>query len=141
MVELCDVTIPVNSFRLPPPLRRRVLVVEDDSQLAHLYCTALTLRGFVGVRVSDGLAALRSLERQRPDAVLLDLRLPIVDGATVLREFAGNPLTSDIPIIVCTGVDPLPVLPHAVAVLPKPCDPHYVARLFEQHLSDGAVQL
>jgi DNA-binding response OmpR family regulator len=117
------------------PNRPRVLVVEDDAQLAHLYCTALALRGIAAVRAADGVSALRSLERSRPDLVVLDLMLPAMDGYEVLREFAGNPLTSTIPVIVVTGVEPAPQLPEAALVLTKPCDPDHVARVVTDHLS------
>ena len=114
--------------------RARVLVVEDDSPLAHLYCTALTLRGVGAVRVADGVAALRSIEQQRPDVIVLDLMLPSISGWTVLRELDENPLTNDIPIVVVTGVDPTPVVPHAAVVLKKPCDPDHVAKIVTDHL-------
>jgi CheY-like chemotaxis protein len=114
--------------------RPRVLVVEDDASLAHLYCTALAIKGIASVRAADGVAALRVLEQQRPDLVLLDLMLPNINGLMVMQEFSENPLTSDIPIIVVTGVDPVPDLPHAVLVLRKPCDPDQVAQMVEDHL-------
>ena len=116
------------------PSRTRVLVVEDDSPLAHLYCTALALRGIGSVRASDGVSALRSIEQQRPDLVVLDLMLPAVNGWTVLKELGENPLTNDIPVVVVTGVDPPPELPHAVVVLKKPCDPDHVAKIVTDHL-------
>jgi CheY-like chemotaxis protein len=114
--------------------RPRVLVVEDDAPLAHLYCTALALRGIACSRAADGVAALRSIEQHRPTLILLDLMLPVMNGWTVLRELGENPLTSDIPIIVVTGVDPTPELPNARAVLCKPCDPDHVADLVSNHL-------
>jgi CheY-like chemotaxis protein len=116
------------------PNRPRVLVVEDDSPLAHLYCTALALRGVGAVRAADGMSALRSVEQERPDVIVLDLMLPSVNGWTVLRELGANPSTQDIPIVVVTGVDPAPSLPDAVAVLSKPCDPDHVARVVTDHL-------
>ncbi|PYR62616.1 MAG: hypothetical protein DMF88_26895 [Acidobacteria bacterium] len=116
------------------PNRPRVLVVEDDAPLAHLYCTALALRGVGAVRAADGVSALRSIEQQRPDLIVLDLMLPAVNGWTVLRELGANPLTQDIPIVVVTGVDPPPPLPDAVAVLSKPCDPDHVAKIVTDHL-------
>ena len=116
------------------PSRTRVLVVEDDSPLAHLYCTALALRGIGSVRAGDGVSALRSIEQQRPDLVVLDLMLPAVNGWTVLKELGENPLTNDIPVVVVTGVDPPPELPHAVVVLKKPCDPDHVAKIVTDHL-------
>ena len=116
------------------PLRHRVLVVEDDAQLAHLYCTALALRGVACVRAADGMGALRSIQERRPSLILLDLNLPMVNGWTVLRELEENPLTADIPVVVVTGVDPVPRLPHALVVLCKPCDPDYVAKVVGEHL-------
>jgi CheY-like chemotaxis protein len=114
--------------------RPRVLVVEDDAPLAHLYCTALALRGIACSRAADGVAALRSIEQHRPTLILLDLMLPVMNGWTVLRELGENPLTSDIPIIVVTGVEPTPELPNARAVLCKPCDPDHVADLVSNHV-------
>lgn len=114
--------------------RPRVLVVEDDAPLAHLYCTALALRGIACSRAADGVAALRSIEQHRPTLILLDLMLPVMNGWTVLRELGENPLTSDIPIIVVTGVEPTPELPNARAVICKPCDPDHVADLVSNHL-------
>jgi CheY-like chemotaxis protein len=56
----------------------------------------------------------------------------------VLRELSENPLTSDIPIIVVTGVEPTPHLPHALTVLGKPCDPDDVADIVTNHLTANA---
>ena len=117
------------------PSRPKVLVVEDDTQLAHLYCTALTMRGMACVRAADGVAALRSIEQSRPTLILLDLNLPQVSGWTILRELAANPLISDIPVIVVTGLEARPDdVPHALAVLGKPCDPDHVAKVVSDHL-------
>ena len=114
---------------------QKVLIVEDDAQLAHLYCTALALRGIRPVRVADGVSALRSIEQSRPSLILLDLNLPAASGWSVIRALAQNPLTSDIPVIVVTGVEPTPELPHARLVLGKPCDPDHVANIVADHLA------
>ena len=108
--------------------------MEDDVPLAHLYCTALALRGVDCTRAADGLAALRAIEQDRPDLVLLDLMLPNVNGWALLREFTSNVSTSDIPVIVVTGVDPPPDLPDALLVLRKPCDAEQVAKIVTDHL-------
>lgn len=86
------------------------------------------------MRAADGASALRSIEQQRPDLILLDLNLPTVDGHAVISDLAANPLTSDIPVIVVTGVDPAPDLPHALVVMCKPCDPGYLAKVVSDHL-------
>ncbi|HXD16000.1 MAG TPA: response regulator [Vicinamibacterales bacterium] len=113
--------------------RPRVLVVEDDAPLAHLYCTALTMNGLAVMRAADGLTALRIVEDYRPDVVVLDLMLPQVDGWTVLREFEARPSTRGIPVIVVTGADTAPIA-HAKAVIRKPVDPDYIATVVTRHL-------
>jgi len=122
-----------------PPSRPRVLVVEDDPQLAHLYCTSLALRGMACVRAADGVGALRSIDETRPSLILLDLNLPTVSGWTVLRELEDNPLMRDIPVIVVTGEEPVPRLRHALVVLCKPCDPDYVAKVVADHLPSPRI--
>src|SRR5438874_1418842 len=93
--------------------RKRILIVEDDAQLARLYVAALALQRVGAARAGDGVSALRAIESQRPDLIVLDLMLPALNGWAVLHELKSNPLTSDIPIIVVTGVDPAPAIPGA----------------------------
>ena len=116
------------------PPHPRVLVVEDDAELARLYCRSLLLRGIDCAIARDGLSALRSIEQQRPSLIVLDLNLPTLSGYTVLDDLKGNPVTSDIPVVVVTGVDPKPRLPHAMVVLCKPCDPVHVAQIVADYL-------
>jgi len=65
---------------------------------------------------------------------LVDLNLPSIDGRTILKDLAAHPSTSDIPVIVVTGVEPKPDLPHALVVLWRPCDRDHLARIVANHL-------
>jgi two-component system OmpR family response regulator len=114
--------------------RPRVLVVEDDAPLAHLYCMALTMNGLSVMRAADGLTALRVIEEYRPDLVVLDLMLPQIDGWAVLREFQSRPSTRSIPVVVVTGCETVSEIPHAKAVIRKPVDPDYIATVVARHL-------
>lgn len=116
--------------------RPRVLVVEDDAPLAHMYCTALTMNGLSVMRAADGLTALRVVEEYRPDVVLLDLMLPQIDGWAVLREFESRPSTRTIPVVVVTGAE-TGAIAHARAVIRKPVDPDYIATVVTRHLPPG----
>jgi DNA-binding response OmpR family regulator len=131
-VELCDIKIAVDSPRLSR--RPRILVVEDDAPLAHLYCTALTMSGLAVMRAGDGMSALRVVEEYRPDLVVLDLMLPHIDGWTVLKEFESRAAIRSIPVVVVTGSDTGLGLPHAKAVIRKPADPDYVVKIVSKHL-------
>jgi CheY-like chemotaxis protein len=105
------------------PLSTRVLVVEDDDPTRELYRAALKRNGYLVVAVADGLAALRAIESERPDVIVLDLALPRLAGRDVLREVRENPLTSAIPVIVVTGNSSVDLHePIPTPILTKPVD-------------------
>jgi urea transport system substrate-binding protein len=66
---------------------RRVLVVEDDADLRELTALVLTAAGFLVTLAANGREALRHLERGLPDLVLLDMRMPVMDGWEFARQF------------------------------------------------------
>jgi CheY-like chemotaxis protein len=79
------------------------MVVEDEAATADVVATALVDEGYRVVTARDGQDALRVVQRTPPDAILLDLRLPILDGWQVVRRCRADPVTSDIPIIVVSA--------------------------------------
>ncbi len=78
----------------------RVLVVDDEDAIRELVGTYLRDEGFVVDEAVDGEAAMEGLRRERPDLVVLDLRLPGIDGLDVLREIRR---TSSTFVIVLTA--------------------------------------
>ena len=82
-----------------------MLVVEDDSSLRELYRSALISAGYSVVAVEDGVDALRRVERDAPQAVVLDMALPRMNGRDVQRELSSRAETSSIPIVVVSGSD------------------------------------
>ncbi|HZK99788.1 MAG TPA: response regulator [Caulobacteraceae bacterium] len=75
--------------------RPRILVVDDEPQIHRFLTPALEAAGYEAVRVDDGAAALREIARKPPDAVVLDLGLPDIDGKDVLskaRAFYDGPI-------------------------------------------------
>jgi DNA-binding response OmpR family regulator len=117
--------------------KRRILVIEDDTALAAMYQTALSFAGFDVAVSGDGLTALEEIDEEHPDLVILDLRLPQLDGSTILREVAASPDTRHIPVIVLTGGD-TEDLPAASVVLRKPCDPALLVAAVEQRFKAAA---
>jgi DNA-binding response OmpR family regulator len=79
----------------------RVLIVEDDESTAEAMAFHMQAAGIEAVVASDGLAGLRSLRSQPPDAVVLDLMLPGADGWHVIREV--RTWAPRLPIIVVTA--------------------------------------
>ena len=109
------------------PPGKTVLVVEDDPSLREMYRTALVSAGYSVIAVEDGIDALRRVERETPQAVVLDMALPRLGGRDVHRELKARPDTSSIPIVVVSGTDISDLKESEYAsVLKKPIHPEAV---------------
>ncbi len=79
---------------------RTILVVEDEASLASALSYNLRKAGYNVVEARDGAVALREARRARPDAIVLDIMLPQVDGLEVCRRVRAE---SDVPILMLTA--------------------------------------
>jgi len=86
-----------------PNRATKVLIVDDEEEVRSNLCEFLSEHGFAAVEAIDGEEALAFAEK--PDLILLDLRLPKVDGYQVCQTLKGNPITSVIPIIMLTALN------------------------------------
>jgi CheY-like chemotaxis protein len=119
-------------------LGKTVLIVEDDEELRRLYRHALALAGYEVKEARGGFEALRHLDSDSPDIVVLDLMMPGVDGFTVRNELAGQAHTRNIPIVVITGsTDDLQWL-DVKCVLRKPVPAEKVVEAVGDCLASGA---
>jgi PAS domain S-box-containing protein len=84
---------------------KRVLVVDDDLNVADMLRQFLAESDFSLESAQDGLAGLKSIETNRPDILLLDLIMPNLDGFGVIDRLRSNPQTRDLPIIVISAKD------------------------------------
>ena len=81
----------------------RILIVEDDPDIAELIRHYLEKAGNIVDRLSSGAAVIPRLRSQRPDLVILDLMLPELDGLMVCQAMRSDPQTALIPIIMLTA--------------------------------------
>jgi CheY-like chemotaxis protein len=81
----------------------RVLLVEDDRFLRKAAEAVLQRAGLIVTTAEDGIAALRAVSEARPDLVLLDMIMPRMHGAEVLRILKSDPETAGIPVIVLSN--------------------------------------
>ncbi len=79
-----------------------ILVVDDESDVRELLRKFLTRRGYEVDTASDGLAAIEAIRDNPPDIVLLDIRLPKVDGLSVLRRLRDD--ADNVAIITMSGI-------------------------------------
>ena len=87
------------------PRLHRVLVIEDDRQSVDLLTVYLESAGFEVSVAHDGPAGLAAIRREAPVAVILDVRLPRMDGWAVLRAIRADPQTASIPVVVVSVLD------------------------------------
>ena len=81
--------------------RGRILLADDDRPIREALTRALTLEGYEVVQASDGAQALSSIESTKPDAAILDVMMPNVDGLTVCRVLRAE--RNRIPVLMLTA--------------------------------------
>ncbi len=80
-----------------------VLVVDDDRSIVDLLSRTLKQRGYTVMGAYDGREAMAAVARAKPHAILLDLRMPVMDGYAVLQELKSSEETMDIPIVIMSA--------------------------------------
>jgi DNA-binding response OmpR family regulator len=84
--------------------KKKVLIVDDDDQIATMYTTHLEIKGFSTKRVSNGEEALSTALDFKPDIILLDVMMPKISGFDVLDILKNTEQTKDIPVIMLTAL-------------------------------------
>jgi two-component system, cell cycle response regulator DivK len=82
---------------------KRILVVEDQEDNRQILRDLLTNAGFDMVEAENGEEAIASAQASRPDLILMDIQLPILDGYEATRRIKADPNLKSIPIIVVTS--------------------------------------
>ncbi len=105
----------------------RVLVVDDEPDLARALQVRLTAEGFDCVTVGSGAEALARVREAAPAVIVADLRMPGMDGFELCRRLQGHAATAAIPVVVLTAQMPALVEPRREElgvrqILYKPCD-------------------
>jgi CheY-like chemotaxis protein len=119
---------------------KQILLIDDEENLVSVIKICLQkLGGWTVLTASSGAEGLRYAEAFQPDAILLDVMMPDLDGLTVLRQLRANPKTQPIPVILLTAKmqsvhqDEYAQL-DIVGVLAKPFDPlqlaHHIAQIW-----------
>jgi len=83
--------------------KRKVLIVEDDPMMLELICTRLDLAGYQTLHGRDGYEGLDRLRDDRPDAMVLDINMPRLDGFGVLRQMKTLGHLPRVPVMVLTA--------------------------------------
>lgn len=84
--------------------KKRILAIDDDASITEFYQQALKLLGYEVECAANARKAKEVLALRKPDLILMDIMMPEQDGISLTRELRGAPETSEIPIIVVSGL-------------------------------------
>src|SRR5438093_2380523 len=84
----------------------KILVVDDTPKNVKLLADLLTIKGYTVVTAASGAEALKQVEAEKPDLVLLDVVMPEMSGYEVCRKIRENPEAGILPVVMVTALDP-----------------------------------
>ena len=121
---------------------QKVLVVDDNPGLRHLWSVWLSLWSFLVVEATDGVEAVATALRERPSLVLMDLAMPRLDGFAATRELKQHEQTAGIPVVALTAHTTTEDRRRAseagcAGFLGKPCDPDLLLTEVRRLLKPG----
>ena len=82
---------------------KRILIVDDDAETSNILDSMLTRKKFIVEKAGNGKEALEKIKKNKPDLILLDYIMPVMDGFETWCQLKSNPQTQNIPIILCTA--------------------------------------
>jgi two-component system, OmpR family, alkaline phosphatase synthesis response regulator PhoP len=83
--------------------QKKILVVDDERHIVRLIQVNLERAGYAVVTAFDGREALKKVDAEKPDLVVMDVMMPYMDGFEALKNLQANPGTRDIPVVMLTA--------------------------------------
>ncbi|MBI3601716.1 MAG: response regulator [Candidatus Omnitrophica bacterium] len=119
---------------------KKILVVDDEKDIVSVLLQRLKAYGYEATSAGNGEEALRTIKKENFDLIILDIMMPVMDGAKLGRILKGDPKTKHIPIIFLTALgtkqkDAGYVLAGSDIIFAKPFDFKELAGKIEELLS------
>lgn len=86
-------------------MAQKILIVEDDPKSLKLIRDMLTMRGYITIEAKNGEEGIKLTKDKKPNLVLMDIMMPVMDGYTACREIKKDKATKAIPVIMVTSLD------------------------------------
>lgn len=121
-------------------MTKRILVIEDQEDNRAILRDLLTAAEFDYIEAVDGAKGVAIAERERPDLILMDIQLPVLDGYQATRQIKSNPSLASIPIIAVTsyalsGDDQKALAAGCNDYVTKPYSPRALLEKVREHLA------
>ena len=118
------------------PEKKKILIVDDEPQLAGFVKTMLETRNYEVISAADGVEGLQKAESEQPHLILLDLKMPKINGMEVLQSIRGCEDFADVPVVMLSSSDSEPDAEeayglHVNSYLVKPLDFGKFAQLMD----------
>ena len=123
-------------------MTKRILVVEDQEDNRRIIRDLLMSAGYELIEALDGAEGVRLAGTERPDLILMDIQLPVLDGHEATRQIKQNPELRHIPIIVVTsyalsGDDQKAMAAGSDGYVAKPFSPRQLLATIRKFLPEG----
>jgi two-component system cell cycle response regulator DivK len=122
-------------------MSKRILLVEDQADNRKIIRDMLRGTDYEITEAENGEEALAAIAKQRPDLILMDIQLPVMDGYTATRKIKANPALRSIPIIAVTsyalsGEDKKARAAGCDDYVPKPYSPRQLLAKIRQYMPE-----
>jgi two-component system cell cycle response regulator DivK len=122
-------------------MSKRILVVDDQEDLRGVLRDLLTGSGYTVIEAADGEAGVAKARSDRPDLILMDIQMPVIDGYEATRRIKGDPSLNPIPIVAVSsfamkGDEEKARASGCNDYVTKPYSPMQLLRLIRAYLSD-----
>lgn len=84
-------------------IKKKILIIEDNEANRTLVCDICTHNGYEVIEAADGAAGIEAAVRFKPDIILMDIQMPVMDGYTAIQKLKENPETRGIKVIAVTS--------------------------------------
>lgn len=85
---------------------KKILIVEDELAYLNLLCNQLTAKGYKVIEAINGKIGLAKAKKEKPDLILLDIRMPVMDGMTMLNLLRQEKTIKSTKVIMLTNLEP-----------------------------------
>ena len=120
-----------------------ILVADDERDIVEIVCELLKEAGYLTVDANDGKQALKQVALHHPDGIVLDIKMPELDGLEVIRRLKSDALSQKIPVIVLTATQVIQESKEeffrlgVFAVIAKPFEPDLLVDTVERAVPKG----
>lgn len=94
--------------------KKKILIVEDEVPLLNVLDIKLTKEGYESFKAINGLEGLEMIKKHKPDLVLLDIVMPVMDGVTMAKKMKEDPEMKDTKVLILTNLSDISKLEEAV---------------------------